>query len=138
MYKLLGFDYSVEYKSRKENVVSDGLSRLFEEESIEKEGSIFPLSRPINALLEGQKLECCNSTLLEEKTRRLESKGGPKSDLITTNNLLYFHERLMFKKDTKHKVDILKEFHNSMFGGHSRVEHTKKDTIDSMVERYDY
>lgn len=49
--KLLGFQYVIEYKPGKDNVVADSLSRVMEE-PIQKEGSIMSLSTPVLDLIE--------------------------------------------------------------------------------------
>lgn len=100
LYKLLGFNYSVEYKPGKENVAADGLSRMFEEQVVEQKGSIFAISRPINALLDKIKLECRNSKSIEEEMKGMESKGIPNSDFSIINGLLYFRGKLMLVKET--------------------------------------
>lgn len=77
---------------------------------------VFAISRPINALLESIKSDCRNLDVTEEERRRLETKGIPISYFVVINQLIYFCDKLILRQDIRFKMEIMKEFHCSMFG----------------------
>ena len=121
--KLLEFDFSIEYKQGKENVVADALSRKFsdkEEHCLAISSAVPTWMTKITHTYEGD-TKCIQ--LLQELAVNADShphftlKGG----------ILRYKNRLVIGSATDLKDKIFNSFHASVFGGHSggRVTHHK-------------
>lgn len=89
LYKLSGFDFKIEYTPRKENIVTDNMSRR--DEMVIEEGSFLALRAHINEITSLlRKEQNCNDTI------RVEILLSKKEGLLFkfVDGLLFFKEKL--------------------------------------------
>ena len=113
---LAEFDFKMEYKPGKANVVADALSRKAEFATI---AASMPQSSLVEQIKEGLKQDKLAVNLLklarEGKTRRFWESDG---------TLLTLGRRLFVPKWGNLRRDIIKECHDSMWAGHPGMDRT--------------
>ena len=120
LQKLLGYQFTIEYKSGQYNATADSLFGLYKDNVL---GEVQQLSMAISTfhfdLIDV--LHCENQTfpdLLELHTciQRAIENTSPFSSM---NGLLLFRGRLVLGKNSTLKMLLLKEFHETPMGGHA-------------------
>ncbi|KAL8115463.1 hypothetical protein AgCh_022090 [Apium graveolens] len=115
--KLLGYDYEIFYKPGKENSAADALSRL-------PGPNIHSLYVPESSIWEEIKAEISTSPyLIKLGDLATQNPGNPYT---WKNGLLYYKSRVIIAPDSPIISRILREFHNTVYGGHSGVLRTYK------------
>ena len=116
--KLLGYDFTIHYKTGKSNVVADALSR------IDTTGQCLALSVPTFVFLDDLRKQLSANpeyqTLLTKFTQ--DPASFPHYKLY--QNLLFFKNRIWIVKELPFKDRLLEEFHNSPLSGHMGVDKT--------------
>lgn len=121
--KLLGYDFVIEYKPGKLNVAADGLSRMYEAESVVECDQFNALiaSRPIPEFLEALRKE--NEAL--EDLKELQKKillGREETEYKLVNGLVLHKGRYFLGGGSKLKQHLIKEFHSTPTAGHGGVK----------------
>ncbi|GKD09026.1 ty3-gypsy retrotransposon protein, partial [Tanacetum coccineum] len=118
--KLLGFDFSIEYKPGAQNTVADAFSRVFED-SESLTASFMHLSQPLTAFLSDLKAE--NSTLADLVTihRQLDT-GTAAVGFRRQEGMVIFQDRYYVGAESKLKPLLLREFHDTPSSGHGGVK----------------
>lgn len=118
--KLLGFDFTIEYKSGSSNKVADALSRIYEEvESVQS--AFMALSMPIPHLLEAVRSECTTDPELIARIQRVQT-GDEVTNFSIRDGILLYKNRYCIGSDSELKNKIPHEFHALPSAGHCGVK----------------
>lgn len=88
LYKLLGFDYVIEYKPGVENRAADALSRVELVDELPREGTLCAFSIQVNELLDLVRKENVSHPLAVEMRQKI-AKGKVNSDFTNKNRRVY-------------------------------------------------
>ncbi|KAA8517478.1 hypothetical protein F0562_017771 [Nyssa sinensis] len=120
LYKLMGFDFIIEYKKGKENVVADALSRRGENDG--ETGELTALSHPIPNWVEAIKEEVTSNPTLKELVQRVE-EGEALGPWKLQDGVLFYKERIYLDEDSPLVMEIIAQFHNSTHEGYQKTIH---------------
>ncbi|XP_047325223.1 uncharacterized protein LOC124929014 [Impatiens glandulifera] len=115
LYKLLGFEFSVQYKKGKENVAADALSR------INSEGTCLALSEFSSVLLKKIAKTWDEDMNLKQIVNKLQSDPQGIKSFSFINGQLRKDGGIVVGADKELKSYIISTMHNSSVGGHSGV-----------------
>nr|GEY72706.1 Ty3/gypsy retrotransposon protein [Tanacetum cinerariifolium] len=120
VWKLMGFDFVVEYKPGVANQVADALSRMYDDGELVK-AEFMAISQPTVGLLGNLKSE--NETLekLQALHQQLDTGSGPDG-FQQEQGLLIFRNRYYVGTESKLKALLLREFHDTPSAGHGGVK----------------
>lgn len=112
LVKLMGYDFSIEYKKGKENSVADALSR-------QMEGALHALSLPVPRWIEPIQKEVQQDSDLQEIFKRIQDDEavGPWR---FHSGVIFFKDRIYLKATSPLTQAILAEFHNSAHEGYQK------------------
>ena len=114
LHKLLGYDFTIEYKPGKENIAADALSRVM----------IMAWSQPNNLFLQELREACVIDEELQNLKRQHATKPDAESKLTVRDEMIFWKDRLVVPDNTIIREKILQEFHNSAIGGHAGIART--------------
>lgn len=121
MQKLLGYSFSIEYKTGTSNQAADALSRREEEENLSS--VMLLLSRPMSHIL--QQLLEENSSLTELKELQAKFDAGNLSKLYTRKDvILMYNDRFFIRTGSTLKIPLLEEFYSSQTAGYGGLKTT--------------
>ena len=115
--KLIGFDFEIQYKPGTQNRVADALSRRM---------SYAALSTVQFDELEEWETEIQNDKKLQEIIQDLLKDSHSHPGYSFRDRKFFFKGRLVLPKGSSKIPKLLKEFHDSATGGHSRFFRTYK------------
>ncbi|GKE12301.1 ty3-gypsy retrotransposon protein, partial [Tanacetum coccineum] len=120
MRKLMGFDFSIEYKTEATNLVANVLSRVYDEAD-DVIAAFMALSQSLVSLIDDLRKE--NEMLdelkvIHQKLKRKEVLDGFQHE----QGMILFHDRYFISVESKLKELLLSEFHNMSMAGHSGVK----------------
>ena len=118
--KLMGYDYEIHFRQGKENLVADGLSRLYGMQLL-----TFTLSSITSELMTAIKTTWLQDPSIQQLIQALEA-GQQHPKYMWQQGLLYRKGKLVVGADPAVKQQLLQLFHDSSIGGHSGIQVTKK------------
>ncbi|KAJ8752504.1 hypothetical protein K2173_004792 [Erythroxylum novogranatense] len=96
LLKLMGFDFIIEYKAGKENIVADALSRKYEEDGV---GHLQAISKLVPNWVDTIKEEHANSPFIQHMFQLLQ-----KDDVVgpweNKDGIIFFKQRIYLEKDS--------------------------------------
>uniref|UniRef100_A0A2N9H624 Reverse transcriptase n=1 Tax=Fagus sylvatica TaxID=28930 RepID=A0A2N9H624_FAGSY len=113
LYKLMGFDFSIEYKRGSENKVVDALSRRTEGPNEEQ---LMAFSSPVPHWVDAIREEQQVRSQLQQLIQRVQS-GEAVGPWEVRDGLLLFKDRIYVDTDSPLKQDIINQFHASSHEG---------------------
>lgn len=134
--KLLGYDFTIEYKSGKENVVADALSRAFEEskpenntkEPAQETEQIYQLlliiTSPISQIMQQAREETQLKPSLQQLKENIETQPGGLQDYLLSDGFIKYKGRIVLAADSILKRSLLELHHTSVVGGHGGIRKT--------------
>lgn len=126
LIKLMGHDYTIEYKKGKENKAADALSRQFETTS-QEESSLNAVSTHIKS---SWVEEVISSYEGDSDTQQLLSQTillpDIDADFSVKDGMLRYQGRIWVGKNGNIKTRILEAIHNTSIGGHSGIQASYK------------
>ncbi|XP_075088549.1 uncharacterized protein LOC142170516 [Nicotiana tabacum] len=120
LVKLLGYDYSIDYKKGKENVVADALSRR--EEGIQ----LYSISNVSSDILESVKASRTQDLTLQQLIKSIQEGKTTKPYYRFHNGILSRKNKLVIGTDQALRTKLLSYYHDSPIGGHSGITATLK------------
>lgn len=116
--KLLGFDYEITYRSRRENSAADALSR--------KQGSpvLHNIFIPQVNIWEEIKRAAKEDPYIQNMSR--VAVDQPHGHYVWRNGLLRYKERVIVPDDPALRSKLMHEMHDTKMGGHSGILRTYK------------
>lgn len=114
----MGYDFEIRYRAGKQNLVADALSRMPNVEQL------FPLSTVSFGIIDQLKQENLQDPELLDLQHRLCEDPVSLSDFSLREGLLFFRDRLVSSSTSSLHGKLLKEFHESLIGGHSGITRT--------------
>ncbi|KAA8549803.1 hypothetical protein F0562_001487 [Nyssa sinensis] len=123
LYKLMGFDFIIQYKKGKENVVADALSRRGENDG--ETGELVALSHPIPNWVEAIKEEVTSNLTLKELVQRVE-EGEALGPWKLQDGVLFYKERIYLDEDFPLVMEIIAQFYNTAGIAQTYFEHIFK------------
>ncbi|XP_061356120.1 uncharacterized protein LOC133300572, partial [Gastrolobium bilobum] len=131
--KLLGFDYTITYKSGKANIVADALSRHPEGVSDSNTPHLAALSGAISdyksLLLQELQQDPYCATILTE----LQTEPAKWNHWKNKEGLLFFRNRIVFPSASSIIPYLLHDLHTSVQGGHSGLTGTLQRIAQSFT-----
>lgn len=123
--KLIGYDFVIEYKIGKSNVVADALSRVSEVEVADGETSeVWVVTcGPVPEFLSILRKENAEAQDLKG-IRQQYDKGELSEDYKLVDGIITFKGRYYLSEKSELKELLLKEFHCSVFAGHGGIKKT--------------
>ncbi|GJS91273.1 ty3-gypsy retrotransposon protein [Tanacetum coccineum] len=120
--KLMGFDFSIDYKTGLANRAADALSRVFEEDE-QLSASFMAFSQPLVGLVGELRGE--NEALVELRDlhRRMDN-GDELSGFRREDGLLIYNDHYYIGQESKLKPLLLQEFHATPSAGHGGIKTT--------------
>ncbi|GJX69778.1 retrotransposable element Tf2 [Tanacetum coccineum] len=122
LLKLLGFDYEIEYKQGKDNVVADALSR------IQREGELLSIltALPSNEFMEAISAMWTTDPVLSGIVKDMQDGSLVTSKYTWQNDQLKRKKRWMVGPDEQLRTRMVSHFHTLAVGGHNGVQATFK------------
>lgn len=114
LFKLLGYNYTIEYKSDASNVVADTLSRIVSP----TEESYFSLSLSNFVFLEQLKQSLHLSASYSSLLQNIKEHPARHEGFTVDRDLIFFHRKIWLPSDNPFITRLLKEFHTTPLGGH--------------------
>lgn len=118
--KLQGYDYSIQYKVGKSNVVADALSRV----SNNTTGQFLVLSMPNFVFLEQLCKSLNDSHEFLSLPHDIQHDPGTHTDYKIHQGLILYKGKLWLDSNNPVKHLLLEEFHTTPLGGHVGVSKT--------------
>lgn len=118
--KLLGYDYTIQYKSGKSNVVADALSRVHDQNA----EACWLLSMPRFHFLDDLKQELTRTPSFTELFNVVRNNPAAHPGYKIHNDLLLYKDRIWLNKGNTFIPLLLEEFHKSPLGGHTGLAKT--------------
>lgn len=128
LFKLMGFDFVIQYKGGKENIVADALSRRAEDE--QKEGQVLAISCPIPNWTEAVREETNSLPEIKEKVQLVNS-GEALGPWEYRDGILFFKGRIYLSKNSVLISDIIEQYHNSTHEGFHKTLQRIRSTFYS-------
>ncbi|CAN6347636.1 unnamed protein product [Urochloa humidicola] len=120
LIKLLGFNYTVEYKKGKENTVADALSRATHT------SEILALSAAIPVWMEQVTSSYEQDQHCLQMISKLSIDGQAIPNYSLHNGILRYKGKLVIGANADLRKQLITTFHSSVFGGHSGERATYK------------
>jgi len=117
MAKLLGYDYTIQYKPGAHNVVVDALSRV-------PTSSLLLLFVPHTLFMEQFQQTCLQDTTYQALLQQVLRSPADHPGFTVKQNMLIFHDKLWLPLGHILSKVLLDEFHLTPIGGHMGVEKT--------------
>jgi hypothetical protein len=117
LYKLMGFDFSIEYKKGRENVVADALSRRGE---MLIPGEFAAISSPIANWLDVIKGEIENDAEMKELAQRVQD-GEAVGPWKYKEGILFFKERIYLPEKSALISSIIEQIHGGFHEGYQKT-----------------
>jgi len=122
--KLLGYDFTIEYKKGTENRVADALSRQFEELHEDGHLSVSLISFPTPTWVEDLKSSYMSDPSTKELLINLQQGQGYPKGYSLQQGLILYNGRLFIVKNSDFKAQILQYLHSNPSAGHSGYHKT--------------
>ena len=122
--KLLGFDYTIQYKVGSSNAVVDALSRTNSSPS----GELLLLSVPNPDFMDDLRRTLHSNAEFQTQISKVRAQPGDYSDYRIHNELLLFKNHIWLYDDNPYIPNLMLEFHATPLGGHFGVAKTKTST----------
>jgi hypothetical protein len=122
MAKLLGYHYEIQYKPGSSNIVADALSQV----SIPDSLTLFHLIVPQFLFLEELKQELLTDVVFLDMRERLLKDPSSLPDFRLVDGLLLKQGRIWISPSSRFKQLLLREFHETLVGGHAGLSMTMK------------
>lgn len=116
--KLLGYDYTIQYKPNATNVVVDALSR------VPAQPSLMLLSVPHNLFMEQLRQSCSQDTAYQELLHEVLRCPVDHPGFTVKQNMLLFRDKLWLPAGHDLSKVLLEECHLTPLGGHMGVTKT--------------
>ncbi|GAU40605.1 hypothetical protein TSUD_28110 [Trifolium subterraneum] len=117
--KLLGYDYSIQYKAGKTNVVADALSR-----TTEGPGTHLSFSIPHFIFLDHLKQSLQNSPTFTTLLTQIQNNPSAFSNYKVHQGLILYKNRIWLDPQSPFCSQLLEEFHSTPLGGHMGITKT--------------
>ncbi|WVY96655.1 hypothetical protein V8G54_028806 [Vigna mungo] len=114
LHKLLGYDFTIEYKLGKDNIVADSLSRSY----------FMAWSQPTLQILPALREAISQDIHLKAVLDLCLLNKPPHPNYSVHDNLLFWKGRLIIPKSHALIQQLLHEFHSSLIGGHTGFTRT--------------
>ncbi|CAH9050805.1 unnamed protein product [Cuscuta europaea] len=114
IHKLMGYDFSIEYKLGKENIVAESLSRCF----------LLAFSQPNLELIPELRKEITQDSQLSSVLQLCFQNMPPNANYSVVDQLLCWKGRLVLSKGHVLVTKIMREFHSTKLGGHAGFRRT--------------
>ena len=118
--KLIGYDFVVEYRAGKENLVADALSR---QEGFTTE-ALWAISKPIVNWVEQLKESYETDPEIKDILQQMDKETVGSLKFQLKGEVLYYKHRIYISKNNPLKQDILSYMHDSPISGHTGSEKT--------------
>lgn len=120
--KLLGYHYDIQYRPGSTNIVADALSRSLEPAIAE----CMLLSVPQFLFLDELKQEMAADSVFQDLRNRYLNDPASMPDFKLIDELLLRRGKIWISPSSRFKQLLLREFHESLVGGHAGVAKTLK------------
>lgn len=124
--KLLGLNYTIEYRPVKENRVADALSRRVDVASEVAECLEFQLTAPLSIDMDELVLQVEKDEALQRIIKGVLNKEKEYEGYTVVKGVLFKERRLMIPPNSLFIQALLMQFHASIIGGHEGVLKTFK------------
>lgn len=118
LLKLMEYDYSIEYKAGKENLVADALSRLSQVENCQSMTVVVP-----EWVLDIQK-SYEGDVHAHKILSMIGTDSDPEGRYSLGAGLLRYDGRIYVGEETEIRTELIRTYHSSAFGGHSGMRAT--------------
>lgn len=113
LIKLLGYNYTVEYKRGRENKVADALSRISNPEKLMAISTVIPV------WIEQVTVSYEHDNKCKDLITKLSIDSQTVTDFSFHNGVLRYKGKVVVRNSGNLKQQLLETFHTSAFGGHS-------------------
>lgn len=120
--KLLGLNYTIEYRPGRENRVADALSRIPEKEEMLE----LQLTAPLTFDKEELASQVAQDEVLQYIIKAVENGDVGTEGYSVRDGLLFKEDRVVIPAKSPFINSLIKQFHNSNVGGHEGVLKTFK------------
>lgn len=119
MLRLMGLNYTIVYKQGRENIVADALSRKEVEEGMVLSASAVKLEWAVE-VTESYKSDPHSEALID----KLSLNQGCCKPYTLGQEVLRYKEKICVGEAGELRPKLVRQFHDSLVGGHSGVQHT--------------
>jgi hypothetical protein len=120
--KLLGYHYEIQYMPGSSNIVADALSRVAILDTL----ALFHLTVSQFLFLDELKQELLTDAVFLDMRERLLKDPSSLPDYRLVDGLLLKQGRIWIIPSSRFKQLLLREFHETLVGGHARLSKTMK------------